>query len=129
MSFARLSCALLLACALASSALASDPVLRKVRDFNGDGKGDLVWRNTSAATKVVLMDGVAYIGENYVIGSAFNERVTHVADVNGDGKSDLLIRNDFDGGVTVVIMNGLTNAPSVLLLVDMNWSISPPDGL
>ena len=42
MSFARLSCALLLACALASSALASDPVLRKVRDFNGDGKDDIV---------------------------------------------------------------------------------------
>ena len=107
----------------------SDWSVTHVGDFNGDGKGDLVWRNTSAATKVVLMDGVAYIGENYVIGSAFNERVTHVADVNGDGKSDLLIRNDFDGGVTVVIMNGLTNAPSVLLLVDMNWSISPPDGL
>jgi hypothetical protein len=42
------------------------------------------------------MDGLAYIGENYVIGSAFQRaRHANVADVNGDGKSDLLIRNDY----------------------------------
>ena len=32
------------------------------RDFNGDGKADILWRGTSGAVAISLIDGLAVVG-------------------------------------------------------------------
>jgi hypothetical protein len=78
-------------------------------DFNGDGKADLLWRNTNGAVTMWLMNGNAVASTGGLIGPDANWRVTHTADYSGDGKSDLLWRN-VDGSLTVWTMNGISTA-------------------
>ena len=123
MSFARLSCALLLACALASSALASDPVLRKVRDFNGDGKDDIVWRNPSTEQAAVwTMNGLAGMGA--ALYQVFPYIMRWTGDFDGDGKTDILFRSNQFGGLGEIaawLMNGTAPAGSAVLLANPDW--------
>ena len=77
-------------------------------DFDGDGKSDIVWRNTTNGTNAVwYMNGLAVTG-----GGAFNVAPTSwsivgVGDFNGDGHPDIVWRNT-NGSNAVWYMNGLT---------------------
>ena len=79
---------------------------RAGRRFNGDGRTDLVWRNSSTGqTAVWLMNGTA----GHRAASVFTNAawaVTHVGDFNGDGKTDLVWRNASTGQTAVWLMNG-----------------------
>jgi hypothetical protein len=93
-------------------------------DFNGDGKSDIAWRDTSGDVAVWLMDGGQIILSGGVgtapvaVWSIVGQR-----DFNGDGKADLLWR-DTSGDVAMWFLNGthitqsagVGNVPSV-------WSI------
>ena len=126
MSFARLSCALLLACALASSALASDPVLRKVRDFNGDGKDDIVWRNPSTEQAAVwTMNGLAGMGA--ALYQMFPYITRWTGDFDGDGKTDILFRSNQFGGLGEIaawLMNGTASTASAVILNSAQWKVT-----
>ena len=99
-----------------------------VGDFNGDGKADLVWRNTaSGATAIWLMNGLAIASSAVVLPDA-SWSVTHIADTNGDGKSDLLWRNSVTGATVIWLMNGTTYSSYATLLTEPQWVLSPPDG-
>src|SRR5262245_16452187 len=89
---ARLS-AVVLALTLASSAFATNPVLRKPLDFNGDGKDDILWRNSvTGQTATWLMNGLATTNPAVIYADP-NWTVANVGDLNGDGNTDLVWRN------------------------------------
>ncbi|VAX15617.1 BNR repeat domain protein [hydrothermal vent metagenome] len=83
-----------------------------VGDFDGDGKGDILWRNAkSGATSIWFMDGL-----NIKAGSGLTSAKTpagsawhlkSVGDFNGDGKSDILWRHNETGLTAIWFMNGL----------------------
>jgi hypothetical protein len=75
-----------------------------VADFNGDGKGDIVWQNTNGTVAIWEMTGnaagaptVKPNGQFNIDGTQFVGPTWHVVaarDFNNDGKADLLWQND-----------------------------------
>jgi hypothetical protein len=99
-------------------------------DFNGDGKSDILWRNTNGTVAEWTMNGsqitsaadVTYQGS--VAAPDASWHIAGVADLNGDGKSDILWRND-NGTVAEWTMNGsqITSAADVTY----QGSVAAPD--
>jgi FG-GAP-like repeat len=107
-----------LACIIATVAVAAPS------DLSGDGKSDLIFRNSSTGEiNAWLMNGGTVTANLGLVGAG-NWSVSHTADFNGDGKADILFRND-DGSVTLWLMNGLTPISQVGLLgADANWRVT-----
>ena len=89
-------------------------------DFNGDGKPDLVWRNSTSGRVIVwYMNGATLTG-TAVLWPATN--VTDSAwvpmaagDFNADGKPDLVWRNSTSGRVIIWYMNAVTCTGTVAI--------------
>jgi hypothetical protein len=79
-----------------------------VGDFDGDGKADILWRNTSTGENYLyLMNGISIVGEGYLRQVADqNWQVAGVGDFDGDAKSDILWRNRVSGENYLYPMNG-----------------------
>ncbi|MBF0458526.1 MAG: VCBS repeat-containing protein [Nitrospirae bacterium] len=96
-------------------------------DFDGDGKSDILWQNSSTgAVAIWLMDNATI--KSY--GSAASSmdaawQIKGVGDFNGDGKSDILWQNSSTGAVVEWLMNGtsLKGASLVSSTVDSAWQI------
>ena len=72
-----------------------------VDDFDGDGKGDLLWRTDSGVLAIWEMDGTQIKAADYTkIGSSNvgtpgpDWHIAGTGDFDGDGKGDLLWRTD-----------------------------------
>lgn len=94
-------------------------------DFNGDGRTDLLWRNTATGDVTEwLLSGSTVLSMPYVWSAVPIEwQIAGVADFNVDGKSDLLWRNVRTGDVTEWLMNGSTvlSMPSVQAGLSVDW--------
>jgi hypothetical protein len=80
-------------------------------DFNGDGKMDLVYLNTSNSTIVVLLgngDGTFQAAQTFAVGSTTTAGATALvaADINGDGKLDLAVPDYAGGAIDILLGNG-----------------------
>jgi FG-GAP-like repeat/FG-GAP repeat len=82
-----------------------------IGDFNGDGKADVLWRNTNGSLLDWTMNGsqIASVQAVTLGGSAVNPdsswSVAAIGDFNGDGKDDVLWRNT-NGSLVDWTMNG-----------------------
>ena len=105
-----------------------------IGDFDGDGKPDILWRNTSTTTippggniKVWYMDGVTYRGEQSITPETDqNWKIVGVGDFNSDIKPDILWRNTSGGNMRVWYMDGAQKIGEVPLLpavTNLNWEI------
>jgi hypothetical protein len=97
------------------------------RDFNGDGRSDILWRNSATGeNNVYLMNGTAVVGEGY-LPTVSNQswRIVGVGDFNGDGRSDILWRNAATGENYVYLINGTAIAGEGYLrtVPDQSWRI------
>jgi PKD repeat protein len=95
-------------------------------DFNGDGKLDILWRNSSTGDVLVwYMDGVARIGSASLGSVNVNWRVAGLVDFNGDKKTDILWRNVSTGENYAWYMDGVTvlGGASLPGVSDQNWKI------
>ncbi|MDR4484686.1 MAG: RHS repeat-associated core domain-containing protein [Nitrospirales bacterium] len=94
-------------------------------DLNGDGKADVVWRNTTTgAVSMWLMDGTTVASTGFPAGASLEWSIKGIGDTNGDGKADLVWRNTTTGAVAVWLMNGTTVAlTGVLAGPSLEWSI------
>jgi Ca2+-binding RTX toxin-like protein len=95
-------------------------------DYNGDGKSDMLWRNSAdGAVSVWQMNG-AQLEINQTLANLpapWSIIDTH-GDYNGDGKNDILLRNGADGALSVWQMNGAQiEVNQTLANVPMTWSI------
>src|SRR5262245_29951173 len=109
--------AVVLACTLASPAFSPNPVLPKPRDLNGDGKDDIIWRNTNTESAALwVMNGVAPSAQTSF--NAFPYVTRWTGDFDGDGKTDILFRNNQfmgAGEIAAWLMNGTAVTGSTIL--------------
>src|SRR6266513_1857440 len=95
-------------------------------DFNGDGKADILWQNTSTGQRVIwLMNGTALQSVVNLGTVATSWSIAGSSDFNGDGKADILWQNTSTGQRVIWLMNG-TVSQSVVNLGTMAtaWSIA-----
>jgi hypothetical protein len=98
-------------------------------DFNGDGKSDILWRNTGTGNIAIwLMNGGAVTqSTGFGIPSSFSVIGQH--DFNGDGNADLLWR-DTSGNLSMWFMNGVAGPTSALVgNLPSNWVLYGADDL
>ncbi|MEA2933842.1 MAG: hypothetical protein QOD74_488, partial [Variibacter sp.] len=95
------------------------------RDFDGDGKSDLLWRNAGTGETAIW-----FMSDNTVLSAAPIANVPSpwsvagTADLNGDAIGDLLWR-DAAGNLAVWLLNGASVTASVALgNVPTTWSIA-----
>jgi hypothetical protein len=102
------------------------PEVPAARDFDGDGKADIPWRNAATGElKFWLMDGTGKLG-SYSLGTLdLNWHIVGVADFDGDRNFDLLLRNSASGENSIVFMEGIdpVDEVSVDAVGDLTWKI------
>jgi len=102
-----------------------------VGDFDGDGKTDIVWRNSATGENYMyLMNGTTVRAEGFLKQVADPSwKIAAVGDYDGDGKSDLLWRNSSTGENYIYPMDGTTIKPTegfTRTVGDQHWQVVRP---
>ena len=98
-------------------------------DFNGDGRTDILWRNSSTGENYVYpMNGLAILGTEGYLRTVADQawKVAGTADFNGDGKTDILWRNSGTGENYLYPMDGLAILGTegyLRTVADQNWKV------
>src|SRR6266850_403578 len=103
-------------------------VVRVAYDFDGDGRADVFWRNSTTGENYLYpMNGTAILaGEGYVRTVADSSwKIIGYGDFNGDGRADILWRNNTSGQNYVYVMNGTSIASEGYFrtVADLNWHV------
>ncbi|NJM49129.1 MAG: hypothetical protein HC860_25615 [Alkalinema sp. RU_4_3] len=93
--------------------VAQDFEVEAIADFGGDGKSDILWRNTAGNIAVWEMNGAAIANPNWVKTSTGADLVIPWADwaivgaeyLGNDHRADILWRNKWDGKWAIWEMN------------------------
>jgi hypothetical protein len=97
------------------------------RDFNADGRADLLYESTSGQLYVWYMDGTTYTGGAYLSPMQIDPawQIVGTSDFTGDGHADLLLQHQQTGAVTLYRMNGLTkdNEQSLPMAPNTPWHV------
>jgi len=99
-----------------------------IRDFNADGKPDLLFQNTSGQAFAWFLNGTTLSGGNFVTpGPATADwRIAASGDFTGDAKADLLVQHQGDGAVRLLRMEGTVGTGEQLIPIATNtpWRIA-----
>jgi hypothetical protein len=93
-------------------------------DFNGDGRGDILWRDNAGNVSIWLMNGSAVMSQTLVANVWTGWSIVGSGDFNGDGRADILWR-DPAGSLAIWLMNGAAVASfGTVASVPTDWSIA-----
>jgi len=101
-----------------------------IGDFNGDGRRDILWRNSSGEVVDWLMNGATIVSSGDLTSAGVAARpdaswsIAGVGDFNHDGNSDILWRNT-NGSLAEWLMNGSTITSSGT--ITLNGTAVMPD--
>jgi hypothetical protein len=102
------------------------PVVNRTRaDFDGDGRSEIIWRNTSNSLAMWDLTGrTLNNGAVFQTISASSWRIEGYGDFTGDGKYDILLRNTSSNAVAMWVMNGRTRVSGdvIATLSDSGWN-------
>ena len=93
-------------------------------DFNGDGKSDLLWRNTSTGADVIWRSASNTSTQAVAAVADQNWKIAGTGDFNGDGAADILWRNASTGADTIWRGGLNTQMQAVAALADLNWKVA-----
>jgi hypothetical protein len=97
--------------------------LTATHDFNGDGKSDILWRNSDGTVGMWLMNGTQFTPSSFGV-LPLSWTIVGTGDFNGDGKGDILWRNA-DGTVGLWLMNGTQIlSTSSFGILPTSWTIA-----
>jgi hypothetical protein len=83
----------------------SPPPPHTSSDFNGDGKSDLLWQNSSGEGDIWELNGTSLLVAGSIGNPGASWHAVGTGDFNHDGHADILWQND-DGTVAVWELNG-----------------------
>jgi glucose/arabinose dehydrogenase len=95
-------------------------------DFNGDGKPDILWQDSSTGKRVIwIMNNTTHTSTVNLGTVATSWSIAGSSDFNGDGKPDILWQDSSTGKRVIWIMNNTTHTSTVNLgTVATSWSIA-----
>jgi kumamolisin len=94
-------------------------------DFNGDGKQDILWRNTQTGdVDIWFMNGATVVSQAHVATVGLDWKIVGTADFNADGQSDILWQNTIDGSFVIWIMHGSSHSDYEFPSQGSQWSIT-----
>ena len=97
------------------------------RDFNADGKSDILWRGPAGEVAVWLMNGSALQSSGVAGIIPANWQLAGTGDFNGDGRADI-VRRGPNGEVAIWIMNGsVIQSSGSVTTVPLGWNIASTD--
>ncbi|MCB9775765.1 MAG: FG-GAP repeat protein [Nitrospiraceae bacterium] len=89
----------------------STPPSPQNHDLNGDGKADLVWRNTKTGHVAGwLLNGKSIADSGFLGQLTMEWSLKGMGDLNADGHTDIIWRNETSGAIAVWLMDGLNIA-------------------
>jgi hypothetical protein len=96
-------------------------------DLNGDGMGDILFRQTTGTIDAWLLNGPVKQVDQVVSALGNDWHVAAKDDFNGDGKTDILLRHD-NGTVALWTMNGAQKAADqIVSALGNDWHIAATD--
>jgi alpha-tubulin suppressor-like RCC1 family protein len=96
-----------------------------VADLNGDGKSDILWRNSSNGSVAGwLMSGARSTDARIIFDSDASWIPAGKADFNGDGKADILWRNSSSGSLALWLMSGLGRTDGIVLPASVSETVA-----
>ena len=101
----------------------------RTRDFNADGRADILWRHAvTGENYIYFMQGTTIIQEgNPRTVANLSWTIAGRGDFDGDGRTDILWRNTATGENYVYLMDGLTIKPTegyIRTVTDQNWQVA-----
>jgi exo-beta-1,3-glucanase (GH17 family) len=96
-------------------------------DFNGDGRSDILWRNTDTGDVYLWeINALMVTNQGYLFqGLPLVWQVVGIGDFNGDGRADILWRDTDTGDVVIWEMNGFTTLAQGVVApnVSTEWQV------
>jgi hypothetical protein len=94
-------------------------------DFDGDGHGDLLWKNTNGAVAIwFVVSGAVTSSANVTTVADPAWSINLTGDFDGDGKSDIVWTNTTNGARVLWRMDGATILQSLnIATVPISWDI------
>jgi subtilisin family serine protease len=112
------------ATAAVTATVPPSPTLRKGRDFDGNGRKDILWRDASSgATQMWTMYGPTASATATLLTNT-SWVPTHTGFFDADNNADILWRNTATGDTTLWFMNGTNFVSGGSLLVSPVWSVT-----
>src|SRR6267142_6865315 len=104
-------------------------IVAGIGDFDGDGKADILWRNTSTGENYIYpLDGTTIKPtEGFIRTAPLEWTVAGIGDFDGDGKADILWRNTVTGQNYLYPMDGLAIKPTegfLRTVADTTWQVA-----
>lgn len=99
-------------------------IVAGIGDFDGDGRSDILWRNTSTGANAIWPAASSADEQAVVRVRSQAWTVAGVGDFDGDGRSDILWRNGDTGANTIWPAAGTANEQAVIRVPNLSWAIA-----
>ena len=91
-------------------------------DFDGDGRADILWRNSSSGANAIWRSGSSAT-QQAVPGVPAVWRAVGSGDYNGDGRSDILWRNSSSGANVIWRSGNSATSQAVTSVASLAWTV------
>jgi FG-GAP repeat. len=98
-------------------------IVRVSHDFNGDGRSDILWRNTGTGSNIIWESANSETPRG-VSAATSAWSVAATADFSGDGRSDVLWRNKSTGENVIWKSASSTTPLAVSGVTNLSWKVA-----